>query len=147
MKTRQYESVVILNAALEDRQIEEATNRIKETVSVNGGEIFDIDIWGRKRLAYPIQKAKSGYYSIFYFNAPSDAIKKIERMYRLDEDIFRYLTIVLDKTDMANFEKKKADKALKEEQAKSAIEPEKEENANEPSEKEKPEDETSEDQK
>lgn len=114
MKTNHYESVVITNAALEDEQIEVTLARIEETIKSNGGEITDIDRWGRKRLAYPIQKAKSGYYTVYRFIAPRDLITTLERVYRLDENIIRFLTIVLDKKALEHYER------MKEESAKSA---------------------------
>ncbi|NLT49747.1 MAG: 30S ribosomal protein S6 [Ignavibacteria bacterium] len=97
MKTSHYESVVIINAALEESQIEETISKAEETIKLNGGELSETEKWGRKRLAYPIQKAKSGYYAIFRFSAPTDLISKLERFYRLDENIIRYLTVALDK--------------------------------------------------
>lgn len=97
MRTRTYESVAIINAALEDEQIETTISRVLEVITSHGGEILDVDKWGRKRLAYPIQKAKSGYYLVLRFNAPTELIATLERNFRLDETIIRYLTITLDK--------------------------------------------------
>lgn len=97
MRTRTYESVAIINAALEDEQIEVTISRILETIKTHGGELLDVDKWGRKRLAYPIQKAKSGYYLVLRFNAPTELIATLERNYRLDETVIRYLTVTLDK--------------------------------------------------
>ncbi len=110
MKTDHYESVAILNATLEDNQIESTLKRIEETISSNGGEISDLEKLGRKRLAYPIQKSKSGFYIIYRFIAPKDLIKKLERFYRLDETIIRYITIKLDNKDLEHIEKMKAKK-------------------------------------
>ncbi|MFH1198444.1 MAG: 30S ribosomal protein S6 [bacterium] len=107
MKRNNYESVVIVNAALEDTQIEETLRRIEETIKHNGGEITDADKWGRKRLAYPIQKSKSGYYCVYRFVAPTDLIHKLERAYRLDETVIRYMTIVLDKEALESIAKEK----------------------------------------
>lgn len=107
MKKNSYESVVIINAALEDSQIEDTLRRIEEVIKNNGGEITDIDRWGRKRLAYPIQKSKSGYYCIYRFSAPTGLIQKLERSYRLDETVIRYLTIVLDKDALENIQREK----------------------------------------
>lgn len=97
MRKRTYESVAIINATLEDDQIESTISRMQETITTHGGEILDLDKWGRKRLAYPINKAKSGYYVIFRFNAATDLVAILERNYRLDENVIRYLTIQLDK--------------------------------------------------
>ena len=110
MRKRHYESVVILNATLEDNDIESSLNRIQETLTTNGAEITELEKWGRKRLAYPIQKSKSGYYVVYRFLAPAEAITELERMYRLDENVVRFLTIVLGKKDLEHIEKVKAKK-------------------------------------
>lgn len=107
MRIKSYESVVIINAALEDEQVEATISRLQEVITTHGGEIFDIDRWGRKRLAYPIQKAKSGYYVIFRFNAPTNLISIFERSLRLDENVIRYLTIALDKFALEALKKQK----------------------------------------
>jgi len=107
MKSDFYESAVLINAVLEDSQIESLINRIKEFIINNGGQITDFENWGRKRLAYPIKKSKIGYYAIFRFIAPTNVIAKIERFYNLDENILRYLTIKLNKHALEQIEKNK----------------------------------------
>jgi small subunit ribosomal protein S6 len=107
MLKRIYESVVILNAVLEDEQIDATIARMQETITTHGGEIVDLDKWGRKRLAYPIKKAKSGYYAIFRYAANTDLIAILERNFRLDENVIRYLTIVLDKFALEAIAKQK----------------------------------------
>jgi len=69
MRTGVYESAVLINAALDDQQIDSILNRIKDLITNNGGEIRELDNWGRKRLAYPVDKSKIGYYAIFRFEA------------------------------------------------------------------------------
>lgn len=95
MNKRVYESAVLINAALDDEAIKMLISKIKETISDNGGEIREIEDWGRKRLAYQIKKSKIGYYVIFRFDSQPDLITKLERYYQLDETILRYLTITL----------------------------------------------------
>ena len=111
MKTNVYESAVMINAALDDEQIQALISRIKETITNNGGEIREIEDWGRKRLAYVVKKSKVGYYVIFRFNAPSGLIAKLERFYILDEQFLRYLTITLD-ADAVEYLEKNKDKSL-----------------------------------
>ncbi len=123
MKTNTYESAVIINAALDDEQIESIISRIKEFITNNGGEIREIENWGRKRLAYMINKSKIGYYVIFRFDAPTNIISKMERNYSLDEHILRYLTISLDKDAIEFLEKPRNDS-----QTEIVPEPKKEEN-------------------
>jgi small subunit ribosomal protein S6 len=108
MKTRVYESAVLINAALEDEAIQSIISRIKETITVNGGEIREIEDWGRKRLAYVVKKSKIGYYVIFRFESLSDLIPKLERFYQLDENILRYLTIKLTNDALEQIEIDKA---------------------------------------
>ena len=103
-----YESTVIINAAIEEEQIEATINRIQETITLNGGEVKEIEKWGRKRLAYTLEKTKSGYYVIFKFEAPTAMLVKLERMYQLDEYILRFITVSLDKFAIEFLEKAKA---------------------------------------
>lgn len=108
MKSGVYESAILINAALEDNQIENVINRVKEFITTNGGQIRDFENWGRKRLAYPVKKSKIGYYAIFRFEAPGSIVSKLERFYNLDEHILRYLTIKLSKEALEQIEKNKA---------------------------------------
>lgn len=121
MKSDFYESAVLINAVLEDTQIDSLINRIKEFITNNGGQITDFENWGRKRLAYPIEKNKIGYYAIFRFTAPTNIIAKVERFYNLDENILRYLTIKLNKHALEQIEKNKAQQNSVKEEAASNI--------------------------
>ena len=109
MDKRVYESAILINAALDDEAIKNIIERVKETITTNGGEILEIDDWGRKRLAYQVKKSKIGYYVIFRFNSLPDLVPKLERYYQLDETILRYLTISLSKDALEQIE---IDKAL-----------------------------------
>jgi small subunit ribosomal protein S6 len=108
MKKIVYESAVLINAALDDDQINGIIDRIKETIVNNGGEIREIENWGRKRLAYMVKKSKIGYYAIFRFEGPSNIVTKLERFFSLDEQILRFLTVKLDSDALEQIEKNKA---------------------------------------
>ncbi|MBT8377764.1 MAG: 30S ribosomal protein S6 [Ignavibacteria bacterium] len=95
MIKRAYESAVLINAALEDEAIQTIISKIKETILNNGGDLRDVEDWGRKRLAYIVKKSKIGYYVFFRFDALPDLVPVLERYYLLDENILRYLTIKL----------------------------------------------------
>jgi len=112
MKTKAYESAVLINAALEDEQIEGVISRIKDLLVNNGAEIKDIDRWGRKRLAYVVKKSKLGYYAIFRFDGPTNIVAKLERSYVLDEHILRHLTVELDSDAIEQLEKNKLSTTL-----------------------------------
>ena len=108
MKTNAYESAVMINAALDDDQIDVEVSRLTDNIVNFGGEIIDVEKVGRKRLAYVVNKSKIGYYAIFRFNAPSIIVAKLERSYSLNDNILRFLTIRLDKDALEYFEKNKA---------------------------------------
>jgi len=104
MSKRVYESAVLINAALDDESIKNLIGRVKETITTNGGDMLEVEDWGRKRLAYQVKKSKIGYYAIFRFNSLPDLIPKLERYYQLDETILRYLTITLSKEALEQIE-------------------------------------------
>ncbi len=92
-----YETTAIVNASLDDAQIESTIARVQETITKNGGTITALNKWGRKRLAYPIHKKTNGYYVHIEFEGPPSSIGVLERAYSLDELILRHLTIKLSK--------------------------------------------------
>ena len=110
MIKRVYESAVLINAALEDEAIQAVISRIKETISSSGGEIRDVEDWGRKRLAYIVKKSKIGYYVFFRFDALPDLVSKLERFYQLDDNILRYLTIKLSSEALEQIDTDKVQK-------------------------------------
>ena len=107
MRTGVYESTVLINATLDDQQIELILSRIKDFITNNGGQIRDVENWGRKRLAYTVEKNKIGYYVIYRFDAPGDIVAKLERTYSLDEQILRYITLKLNNDALEQLEKNK----------------------------------------
>jgi len=92
-----YETTFIVNATLDDAQIDAVIEKVKDVIVKNGGEVRSLEKWGRKRLAYTVDKKNNGFYAFFEFKAPGDLIAKLDRHYQLDEQIIRYLTIQLDK--------------------------------------------------
>lgn len=107
MKKYVYDSTVLINAALDDTQIESILTRIKDFIVSNQGEIREIENWGRKRLAYMVNKSKIGYYAVFRFDAPAEIVSKLDRLFSLDEQILRFLTIKLNKDALEQIEKNK----------------------------------------
>jgi small subunit ribosomal protein S6 len=92
-----YETTFIINASIEDSQIEALVSHAKEIITSNGGEVTALNTWGRKRLAYVIDKKNNGYYVNIEFRAPGTVIARLEHMFHLDENVLRFLTIHLDK--------------------------------------------------
>lgn len=94
---KDYETTFIVNASLDDTQIDPIIAKFQEQITSYGGEIVAINKWGRKRLAYPIKKKNNGFYTHIEFKAPAAAVQQLEKFFKLDENILRFLTIQLDK--------------------------------------------------
>lgn len=93
---RVYETTIIINAALEDPDVDAAINKITSYLENHGGVIEEQNKWGRRRLAYPINKKSSGYYVHLVFNSNPSTVPALERFLTLDETILRHLTLHLD---------------------------------------------------
>ena len=94
---RPYETTFIVNASLDDTQIEPVIGQVQQLLTNNGGEIEAIQRLGRKRMAYSVRKKNNGFYVNIQFKANGALIAQLERHYALEENILRYLTIQLDK--------------------------------------------------
>ena len=95
-RKRLYETTFIVNASLEDGQIEGAIGHIQEVITRNGGEITAVNKWGRKRLAYTIQKKNNGFYTNIEFVGTEPVIAQLKRTFQLDQNYLRSLTIQVD---------------------------------------------------
>lgn len=98
--TRHYETTVIINGALEDETINQVVTKTTEFITRNGGEIKKADHWGRRRLAYAINKKNNGYYVQFNVDGPAALVQQLERFYQLEEHVIRHLTLQLDENDL-----------------------------------------------
>jgi small subunit ribosomal protein S6 len=106
---REYETTFIVDSLLPEEQINTTIDKIKDFIEKNGGKISQIDRWGKRRLAYEIAKKQYGYYVYIRFQYEGALIKELEREYKLDESIIRYLTVLIPKIILKNeSESKKA---------------------------------------
>ena len=96
-----YETVFILNPVLSDTQVKETVKKFEDYLVSKGAEMIYKEDWGLKKLAYPIQKKKTGFYHLFEFKATGDIITAYELEFRRDDSIMRYLTVRLDKHAVA----------------------------------------------
>ncbi len=94
---RLYETTFIVNGSLDDAQTEAVIAKVQEIITKNGGEVVSLIRWGRKRLAYPIHHKNNGFYVNCEFNAYPQFIQEFKRFYFLEENIIRYLLIVVTK--------------------------------------------------
>ncbi len=92
-----YETVFILTPVLSDDQMKEAVEKFKDVLKANNAEIVNEELWGLRKLAYPIQKKSTGFYVLVEFKGEPIIVKKLETAFRRDERVIRFLTFRLDK--------------------------------------------------
>lgn len=94
---KQYETTFVIDSQLKGGEIDEIVKRLERVISVNGGQVVEVQRWGKRRLAYEIKKRQYGYYVHIRFAGKGSIVRALEREYQLNEAILRYLTLVLDK--------------------------------------------------
>ncbi|MDZ7331662.1 MAG: 30S ribosomal protein S6 [candidate division KSB1 bacterium] len=112
---RTYQTVVVIDSLLKSEEIEATIEKILRIINNNGGKVLNVDRWEKRRLAYEIRKRQYGYYVEIIFEAPSNLVKILERDYRLDENILRYLTVTLSKKALTYLDQIKMAKQVPEE--------------------------------
>jgi small subunit ribosomal protein S6 len=93
---RHYENLVIVKPTLTAEEIQESLKAIQEVITSNGGEIATTDDMGMRKLAYPIEKNDRGFFQVIYYSAEPSSISEIERRFRINEDLLRFVTIKYD---------------------------------------------------
>jgi small subunit ribosomal protein S6 len=92
-----YETVFILTPVLSDAQMKETVERFKGILTSQGAEIVNHEDWGLRKLAYPIDKKTTGFYTFLEFTAEPSVIETLEVNFRRDERVVRFLTVKQDK--------------------------------------------------
>ena len=88
-----YELALVVNAKLEDEERLATVEKAKEYITRFGGVITNVDDWGKKRLAYEIQKMKEGYYYFIQFDADAACPAELEKRVRIMDNVLRYLIV------------------------------------------------------
>ena len=111
MPENTYEITYIVNSVLSDDQIRNLVGRVTKFIEKEGGNIVEVDEWGAQRLAYPIDKKRTGYYVNAYFEAGGELIARLERALTLEDDILRFLTLKMDAVMLRHYEERKKERA------------------------------------
>ena len=119
-----YETIFILTPVLSDAQMKEAVEKFSTVLADNGATIVNTEMWGLRKLAYPIQKKSTGFYTLIEFNGEPTIVRKLETAFRRDERVLRFLTFRLDKYAAEYAEKRRSLKAGKTETVKETVETE-----------------------
>jgi small subunit ribosomal protein S6 len=95
-----YEHVLILRQDISPQQAETLNEELKTLIEGLGGHIAKIEYWGLRNLLYRIKKNRKGHYSLLAIDAPSAAVKEMERQLGINEDVLRYLTLRVEHLDL-----------------------------------------------
>ena len=88
-----YELALVVNAKIEDEAREAVVEKAKNYVTRYGGTITEVEEWGKKRLAYEVQKMREGFYYFIQFEADATCPEEVERHVRIMDNVMRYLVV------------------------------------------------------
>ena len=88
-----YELALVVNAKIEDEAREAVVEKVKSYVARYGGTVTEVEEWGKKRLAYEVQKMREGFYYFIQFEADATCPAEVERHVRIMDNVLRYLIV------------------------------------------------------
>jgi small subunit ribosomal protein S6 len=86
---RKYELMIILEPGLEERTVQPSLDQFLNVVTAGGGSVQRVDVWGRRRLAYDIDKKSEGIYAVIDLTADPDTVRELDRQLNLNEGVLR----------------------------------------------------------
>jgi len=107
----QYELTYVISGVVQQNQVDDIVRKVNHLIESNGGDVLEVDEWGNQRLAYEIDRKRSGYYVNMYFQAPGTLIERLERELEINDDVLRYLTLRMDAKMQRHYEKRKQRRA------------------------------------
>ncbi len=93
---RTYEALYIVRPDVKDDDVQTIAKEVETLVTQNGGAIVRSEIWGKRKLAYEVQKCSEGYYILLRFESAPPFVARLENHFRLTDSIIRYLTVLFD---------------------------------------------------
>ena len=90
---RNYELMVILDPSIDERTVAPMMEKYLAPVAANGGSVENVDVWGKRRLAYAVKKFTDGFYVLINFEAAPAEIKEIDRVLKINDEVLRHLIV------------------------------------------------------
>jgi small subunit ribosomal protein S6 len=100
LMTRDYELMYIIKPDLDDEAIQAAVDSVATLITNNGGQVNKTTMWGKRRLAYEVDRLRDGHYVILKLQLDTTKVTEIERALRIHETVFRHLLLVDELTDV-----------------------------------------------
>lgn len=104
---RQYETGFVLSPGLSEEETTQFIQQMAEIVALKKGRMVKQDIWGKRRLAYPIKRFQEGLYVFFTYEGGGDVSTELERRFKQSDHVIRFMTVLKDPRDLARRKKKK----------------------------------------
>lgn len=105
---RRYETICIIRPNLSEDEITAVIERTTSIIEQFGGNVVQLDRWGLKKLAYLINKQTQGYYVYIEYAGVPDAVSELERLFRIDDKVLKYMTIKTQEEFTEDYDLKKA---------------------------------------
>ncbi|AYD41365.1 30S ribosomal protein S6 [Clostridium fermenticellae] len=90
---RKYETIFILDPSLDEENVKANVEKFKDVIQNGGGEIENVDLWGKRKLAYEINKVNEGFYTLINFSADTDLPKELDRVFRITDGVIRHIIV------------------------------------------------------
>lgn len=110
----QYELTYVISGVVQQNQVDDIVRKVNHLIESNDGDVLEVDEWGNQRLAYEIDRKRSGYYVNMYFQAPGELVQRLEGELEINDDVLRYLTLRMDAKMQRHYEKRKKRQAQEE---------------------------------
>jgi small subunit ribosomal protein S6 len=104
---RQYETGFVLSPTLSEEETTQFVQQMAEIVAQKKGRMVKQDVWGKRRLAFPIKRFQEGVYVFFTFDGPGDVAAELERRFKQTDAVIRFMTVVKDPRDLVRRKKKR----------------------------------------
>jgi small subunit ribosomal protein S6 len=108
---RQYETGFVLSPSLSEEETEGFIKQMAEVIAQKKGRMVKQDVWGKRRLAYPIKRFHEGTYVFFLYEGSGDVSQELERLFKQTDSVIRFLTVKKDDKDLFRRKKKAAREA------------------------------------
>lgn len=94
---RKYETIFILHPSLDEEAVKANVEKIKGVIEDGGGSIDNVNLWGKRKLAYEIAKVNEGYYTLINFSAEPELPKELDRIFRITDSVIRHIIVKSEK--------------------------------------------------
>lgn len=104
---RQYETGFVLSPTLSEEETTQFLQKMAEIVVQKQGHMVKQDIWGKRRLAFPVKRFQEGFYVFFTYDGPGDVSLELERRFKQSDAVIRFMTVLKDPRDLVRRKKKR----------------------------------------